>query len=205
MTTPAPDPYAGDLEPPERRAPEAAAPSRSRMRLLRPRRATAWGVAAVVLALAWAWTVSENAREHWWDGGEHVALTPSEDSWAAAGPVRVHLLGAEAVDVPGESPPDGFGYYEIVLAVTVDDVTSRSCEVEVATADGRLFLAGEEVPDGDDAYVSSLTCGTSDPSEEPVPSSESLLVLLPEDAEPVAVRVDAPDFPAASFVEFRLG
>lgn len=68
---------------------------------------------------------------------------------------------------------------------------------------GRLFLAGREVPYAD-PYDSSLTCGTADPQEDPVPPSQSVLVLVPADAELVSVRVDAREFPPARFIEFPL-
>lgn len=78
-----------------------------------------------------------------------------------------------------------------------------SCDVEVRDARGRLFEAGREVPRAD-PFVTSLRCGTSDPGEDPVPTDQSLVVLVPTDAELSSVRVVAREFPPARFIELPL-
>ncbi len=179
----------------------ALAPERSRVTTV---------VAAVALVLglgAWGWFATEDARDGWWALGEHVAITPDDDGWVEVAPVRLRLVGAEA-DVrtgPGTAPPAGFSYLELTFEVTSEETEAyRSCEVEVLDEQGRLFLAGREVPGLGDDYVSELMCGTSDPEDDPVPSTQATLVLVPDDAVPVSVRVDSRDFPPASFVELPL-
>lgn len=209
--TSAPDPYAvettddgaehsreiatvGDGAPPRRDRP-------------RSRRTTAIAVVGLILALAvWGWFATANAREGWWAMGDHIALTPDEQGWAGTGPVQLRLAeSTDDVTVDDGSPPAGFRYLEIVLEVdSTETESTMSCDVQVLDADGRLFLAGREVPGLGEDYVSSLTCGTSDPAEYPVEPVQAMLVLLPEDAEPVSVRVSSTGFPPARFVELPL-
>lgn len=189
-------------------------------------------VAAMVAALAlagslagWGWFASEQARAGWWTFGQHVAITPDDQGWAHVDTLSVRLTGAEAVSSIGEEQaPAGFEFLALDLQVetqppaeveTDADADSgaaadadaprplSTCEVQVRDEQGRLFLAGEEVP-YEDPYVSSLTCGTSDPDEDPVPTDQSLLVLVPVGAELVSVRVDAMEFPPARFLELPL-
>ncbi|USQ80357.1 hypothetical protein NF556_01450 [Ornithinimicrobium faecis] len=162
-------------------------------------------VAAVVLVLSlsgWGWFASEQAREAWWAFGQNVAVGPDGQGWASLDTVSVRLDGADTVPiVDEEAPPDGFEF--LALDFTVDAATPTelsTCEVQVRDTQGRLFLAGAEVP-RDDAFDSSLMCGTSDPEEDPVPASQSVLVLVPVDAALDSVRVDAREFPPAEFIE----
>ena len=189
---------------------------------------------ALAVSLAgWGWFASEQARAGWWTFGQHVAITPDDQGWAHVDTLSVRLTGAEAVASIGEEQaPAGFEFLALDLQVETQppaeaetdadsgaesdaeadanadadaDAPRRlsTCEVQVRDEQGRLFLAGEEVP-YEDPYVSSLTCGTSDPDEDPVPRNQSLLVLVPVEAELVSVRVDAMEFPPARFLELPL-
>lgn len=172
----------------------------------RGRVASTTAVLALVLSLAgWGWFASENARELWWPAGQHVAVEPDEAGWATVDTVSVRLTDAQRVSaVDGNQPPGGFEYLAVDFEVVATDTESyRSCEVEVRDAQDRLFLAGREVPNGD-PYSSSLTCGTSDPADDPVPENQSVLVLVPVDAELESVRVVSREFPPATFVDFPL-
>jgi len=170
----------------------------------RSRRSTA--VAAVGLGVSlvvWGWFATANARDGWWAMGDHVAISPDADGWAASAPVTVRLDEVTPdASVADGSAPAGFSYLELVFDVgSTEKESTVSCTVEVLAADGRLFLAGREVPGLGDEYVSELACGTSDPVEYPVPERQAMLVLLPDGAEPVSVRVDSPAFPPAEFIE----
>lgn len=209
--TSAPDPYAvetsdGGADHPREVATvgDGALPRHDRPR---SRRTTAIAVVGLIVSLlVWGWFATANAREGWWAMGDHVALTPDDEGWAGAGPVELRLTeSTDDVTVADGSPPAGFRYLELVLEVdSTEEESSLSCDVEVLAADGRLFLAGREVPGLGEDYVSSLTCGTSDPAEYPVEPRQAMLVLLPEDAEPVSVRVSSSAFPPARFVELPL-
>ena len=160
----------------------------------------------LVISLAgWGWFASGNAREGWWAFGQHVAIEPDAQGWATVETVRVRLTGAEtATEIDGEAPPAGFTYLELDFAVESTETEAwRTCTVQVRDAEGRLFESGREVPRSD-PYLTELTCGTDDPDEDPVPTAQSVLVLVPVDAEPVSVRVDSREFPDATFVEIPL-
>lgn len=163
------------------------------------------GVLAVSLA-GWGWFASEGARSGWWAFGEHVAAGPDDEGWASLDTVRVRLAGVETVaEVDGERPPAGFTYLALEFEVDAgSNEALRNCDVAVRDAQGRLFLAGQEVPGGD-PYTSWLECGSTDVAEDPVPTEQSLLVLVPADAEPAAVRLTAMAFPPAEFIELPLG
>lgn len=221
MTTPPPDPY-GAVEqepalPPEQ--PTSARPgeppspgtepTRSRLTHERePRRriASTVSILALVVSLAgWGWLATTNARDGWWSLGQHVAVEPADDGWASVDTLSVRLTGTEVVDsVDDTEPPAGFRFLVLDLEVRSTEIeNSRSCTIEVMDNEGRLFLAGQEVPYAD-PYVSDLICGTSDPGEDPVPGDQSTLVLVPADAELVSVRISSAEFPAATFVELPL-
>lgn len=164
-------------------------------------------VAAAVLVLAlagWGWFATEQARAGWWTFGEHVAVGPEGQGWASTDALSLRLAGVETVpEVDEERPPAGFTYLAVELQVDATTPTELTrCTVQVLDRQGRLFRAGQEVP-GADPYASSLTCGSSDP-EDPVPTRQSLLVLVPADAELVSVRVGALEFPPARFIELPL-
>lgn len=163
---------------------------------------------AVVLVgslAAWGWFASGQARDGWWALGQHVAEGPDDQGVATLDTLGVRLVGVEEVaEVDEERPPAGLRYLAVDLSVTAPEASDlTSCEVVLRDDRGRLFEAGVEVP-REDPYVTSLTCGTTDPTEEPVPQDQSLLVLVPEDAELDSVRVLARDFPPASFLELPL-
>lgn len=162
-------------------------------------------VALVISLAGWGWFASEQGREAWWAFGQNVAVGPDDQGWAGIDTVSVRIEGADTVPVVDEeSPPDGFEFLALDFRVDAATPTELSrCEVQVRDERGRLFLAGTEVPRGD-PYDSSLTCGTADPEEDPVPPSQSVLVLVPVDAELVSVRVDAREFPPAEFIELPL-
>ncbi|GAB2603931.1 hypothetical protein [Pseudactinotalea suaedae] len=173
-----------------------------------PRRrvASTAAVLALVGSLAgWGWFASENAREGWWEFGRHVAVEPGDDGWADVDTLSVRLTAADtATTIDGVEPPAGFEYLVLAFDVEATEVELyRSCTVEVLDTQGREFLAGREVPNGD-PYTSELMCGTSDPEEDPVPGAQSVLVLVPTGAEPVSVRIDSREFPPATFVELPL-
>lgn len=172
----------------------------------RGRVASTTAVLALVLSLAgWGWFASENARTGWWEFGQHVAVEPDQEGWANVDTVSVRLVEADrGATVPDSAPPAGFEYLALDFEVEATEIESyRSCSVEVRDVQGRQFLAGREVPNGD-PYSSELMCGTSDPTEDPVPGDQSVLVLVPLGAELDSVRVDSREFPAATFVELRL-
>lgn len=211
--TGAPDPYEPGPAPASSDdsgpAPEAtdvaiAEPEHPMLAPARSRRTTAIAVVGLVVSLVvWGWFASANARDGWWANGDHIAITPDAEGWVSAAPVSLRLDEVNPdVTVEDGTAPDGFSYLELVLSVDSTEQESwLSCPVQVLAADGRLFLAGREVPGLGDDYVSELMCGTSDPVEEPVPGSQSMLVLLPDGAEPVSVRVGSSTFPPAEFVE----
>lgn len=179
---------------------------------------TVIALSALVLSLGgWGWLASEQGREGWWAFGQHAAVTPGDQGWADLGTLSVRVAGSETLlEVDEVQPPAGFTFLALDLEVRAEEAGEEaaeetaeeaselsSCEVQVRDSRGRLFLAGQEVP-RDDAYVTSLTCGTSDPQEEPVPATQSLLVLVPLEAELISVRVDAREFPPARFIELPL-
>ncbi|WP_420114201.1 hypothetical protein [Pseudactinotalea sp.] len=191
--------------------PPSSGPDRPRSGLAtqprgRGRVASTTAVLALVLSLAgWGWFASENARTGWWEFGQHVSVEPDQEGWAGVDTVRVRLTGAEiASGIEDYRPPSGFTYLVLDFDVEATETeTYRSCTVEVRDEQGRLFLAGREVPNGD-PYSSELMCGTSDPADDPVPGTQSVLVLVPVDAALESVRVDSREFPAATFIELRL-
>lgn len=165
-------------------------------------------VCAVVLigSLAgWGWFASDQARAGWWAFGQHVAVGPDDQGVATLETLGVRLVGVEEVaEVDEERPPSGLRYLAVDLSVSTHGASElRSCDVLLRDDRGRLFEAGAEVP-REDPYVTSLTCGTTDPAEEPVPPDQSLLVLVPDDAELESVRVVTLDFPPARFLELPL-
>lgn len=172
----------------------------------RNRVASTVAVLGLAISLAgWGWFASDNARTGWWTYGQHVAAEVDEQGWASVDTLSVRLSRTATVTAIEESiPPPGFAYLVVDLEVASEETEqARSCDVEVLDTEGRLFLAGREVPNGD-PYTSSLMCGTSDPAEDPVPTDQSLLVLVPEGAEISSVRVSASDFPPATFIELPL-
>ena len=186
----------------------------------RPRHANVATLALVgglVLSLGgWGWFASVQAREGWWAFGQHVAVVPHEGGWAGVDSLGIRLAGVATVpEVEEERPPAGFTYLELDCEVDPAGPAEQeagqespllqlsTCEVQVRDELGRLFRAGREVPRSD-RHESSLRCGTSDPAQDPVPTRQSLLVLLPVDAVPASVRVDAQQFPPATFIELPL-
>lgn len=165
-------------------------------------------VAAVVLVLSlagWGWFASEDARAGWWAFGTHVAVVPDDQGWASIDTVRVRLAGAKTVpDIDGDRAPAGLAY--LVLDLEVDAGSNEqlsTCDVTVRDRQGRLFLAGEQVPGGD-PYTSWLQCGSADVEEDPVPAEQSMVVLVPVGADLTSVRVTATAFPPAQFIELPL-
>lgn len=160
----------------------------------------------LVLSLAgWGWFASEGARDGWWAFGQHVAVGPDDEGWASLDTVRVRLAGAETLsDIDGDRPPAGFAYLALDLEVEAGSNEQLSnCDVAVRDEQGRLFLAGEEVPGGD-PYTSWLQCGSTDAASDPVPTKQSVLVLVPVDADLTSVRLTAIAFPPAEFIELPL-
>lgn len=162
-------------------------------------------LALIASLVGWGWFASGQARDGWWALGQHVAVGPDDQGVATLESLGVRLLGVEEVaEVDEEQPPAGLRYLAVELSVSAEEASElRSCDVLLRDESGRLFEAGAQVP-REDPYVTSLTCGTSDPAEEPVPQDQSLLVLVPEDAELDSVRVVALDFPPARFLELPL-
>ncbi|UFU03704.1 hypothetical protein LQF12_03600 [Ruania suaedae] len=146
---------------------------------------------AVLALVALGWQVTREARVNWWPTGPHEAIGPGEDF---AG-VQVELVGLEPAgrvtewDTPW-SPPEGFEAWRTSLAVTTTQEELVSMEVLVETADGRQFAAGEHVPFSADGYEWSLSVAVPEEGEDPIPEVQHLLVLLPADAEPAAVRIE---------------
>lgn len=172
----------------------------------RGRATSAVAAVALVLSLAgWGWFATEQARAGWWAFGQHVAVEPDSEGWASLDGVSVRLSGVSTLPVVDEEePPAGFEFLAVDLIVEPSTPSElSSCEVQVRDEHGRLFLAGEAVPRAD-GYESSLTCGTSDPDEDPVPTDQSVLVLVPADVELRSVRVDAREFSPARFIELPL-
>ncbi|WP_109472479.1 hypothetical protein [Ornithinimicrobium cavernae] len=166
---------------------------------------TVVAVIALLLSLAgWGWFATEAARTGWWTFGEHVAVGPEEQGWASIDTLSVRLTSAGRAVGLEEEPPAGYVFLALDLQVeSTETELFRMCDVEVRDAQGRLFRAGREVP-STDPYESSLTCGTSDPEEDPVPTTASMLVLVPVDAELTSLRVVSREFPPARFIELPL-
>lgn len=172
----------------------------------RSRVATAVAVVGLVGSLAgWGWFATEQARDGWWALGQHEAVEPDAEGWASIDTLSVRLTGVDtATELDEEQPPEGYHYLLLDFEVEAPEASETgSCEVQVRDTQGRLFLAGQEVPRAD-PYVSSLRCGTSDPAEDPVPTDQSVVVLVPVDATPESVRVDAREFPPATFIALPL-
>lgn len=198
-----PEPY-GAAAPDD--APPAPPSGLDNDRHRRGRVASTAALLGLLAALAgWAWFATENAREGWWTFGQHVAIGPDGEGWASIDTVGVALVSVDvATEIDGVSPPTGYEYLVLDFEVEATETEQyRSCTVEVRDAEGRQFLAGREVPNGD-PYLSELMCGTSDPAEDPVPGAQSTLVLVPVGAELVSVRVDSNEFPPAEFIELPL-
>ncbi|MCK0112094.1 hypothetical protein MWU75_08095 [Ornithinimicrobium sp. F0845] len=172
----------------------------------RGRVATIVAATGLVVSFAgWGWFVSEQGREGWWSLGQHVAITPDDQGRAVVDSLSVRLTGAATVSEVEEEPaPAGFSYLVLDFEVSAEDSTEAStCDVQVRDDRGRLFQAGQEVPYAD-PYLPWLTCGSADHTEDPVPSHQSMLVLVPDDTGLVSVRVDAREFPPATFIELPL-
>ncbi|SEE89645.1 hypothetical protein [Ruania alba] len=157
-----------------------------------PRRALAIAVVGVLTTVAFGWRVSEQARETWWPSGAHAAVGPGEDF----GGIQVELDGIEpagqVVDWDGPwTPPAGFRAWRVSLAVTTRQSDFSSVEVLVEDTQGRQFAAGENVPFDPEGYEWSLAVTVPESGDDPIPEVQHLLVLLPADAEPAAVRIDA--------------
>ena len=204
-----PDPYGSvgqEPVPPPSSSTEQPRSGLTHERDPRRRIASTVSVLGLVISLAgWGWLATTNARDGWWALGQHVAVEPADDGWATVDTLSVRLTGTEMVDsVDDTEPPAGFRFLVLDLEVSSTETEmSRSCTIEVMDTEGRLFLAGREVPYAD-PYVPDLTCGTSDPREDPVPEDQSTLVLVPTDAELVSVRIGSREFPAATFIELSL-
>lgn len=205
-----PDRQGSEKQRPQDQRPQDQRPrprdSRPAPRHRRGRVGTAVTAGVLVLSLAgWGWFASEQARAGWWETGHHLAEQPDEQGWASIDTLRLRLAAVETVrEIGGEQPPTGFEFLAVTLEVDPDETgTLSTCVVEARDEQGRLFLAGREVP-REDPYVSSLTCGTADPEEDSVPTDQSVLVLVPVDAEVSSVRVTSRDFPPARFLELPL-
>lgn len=191
------DSGADDLYPP---VPATAAPLPPAPR---PSRRILWAIALLVAAFGWGWLASADLRETWWAAQPAHVLAPDAGGFVTGGPVSVRLVAVDDEPSVDERAPRGYAYLAVTLAVTVSDEGSRTCTVELIDADGRRFEAGAQVPSGE-PWTSSLRCGVSESYPE-LPPTQTMLVLLPQEAQPQAIRVLHNDLPSASVIEFPLG
>ncbi|QOR71262.1 hypothetical protein IM660_02860 [Ruania alkalisoli] len=155
------------------------------------RRTLVLTLVALISLIALGWQVTRDARESWWPSGPHAALGAGE----SLDGVQVELVAIEPAARVLEwdtvwSPPEGFQPWRISLAVTTTQDEYSFVTTLVESADGRLFEAGQNVPLSSDDYEWSLSVSAPEPGEDPIPEVQHLLVLLPEDAEPAAVRIE---------------
>lgn len=142
---------------------------------------------AMVLALAGlAWPASEPARELWWPRGEHVAVSPGGDGWAALGDVSLRLAAFDrAEELPDDPVPDGYVAWRAELATDGDGGDPLACSAQLQDTDGNRYGAGSRhLPSYDDESA-GVECGGAD--EE----AGVVYFLLPGGAEPDVVRVSA--------------
>ncbi|PZF84604.1 hypothetical protein [Jiangella anatolica] len=139
----------------------------------------------VVALAALAWPVSETARDVWWPRGQHVAVSPGGDGRAVVGDVSLSLASfGRADDVPDQPAPDGYTVWRAELASDGGGGESLNCTAQLQDADGRRYTAGSRyLPSYDDESI-GLYCGGPD-------GGGVAYFLLPDDAEPDAVRVSA--------------
>ncbi|UFU07061.1 hypothetical protein [Ruania halotolerans] len=156
------------------------------------RRAVVVALIGVLTLAAFGWRVSEQARESWWPSSAHEALGPGEDF----GGIQVELAGLEPAGQIADwngpwEPPAGFQAWKISLAVATTQSEFSSVEVLVEDGQGRQYLATENVPWDVEGYEWSLTVAIPEEDDDPIPGVQHLLVLLPADAEPAAVRIES--------------
>ncbi|TDE91631.1 hypothetical protein EXU48_15935 [Occultella glacieicola] len=172
----------------------------------RSRRATAiLAVVGILVLGALGWRVSAEARDAWWNGEAHVPVPVDANGVAELDGLQVELTGVERLD-DGVStygdrwePPDGLVLWQVGLAVQNTNTEILSLDVLVQDTEGRRFETGSEVPYGVDGVQDSLEVAPPEPGDDPLPDVQYLLVLMPQDAEPAAVRLEstwslAPDY-----------
>lgn len=149
-------------------------------------------VLAGVLALAaLGWQTSEFARESWWSSQPHVALDAGQDLQGFT-ITSAEVSRLETVQTwEGSWPvPDGFQLWAVSLAVQTQQDEVSSVVVFLEDESGRVFEAAENTPWGVDGYEDMLRVATPGADDDPLPPVQQLLVLTPDDAVPVAVRVE---------------
>jgi hypothetical protein len=143
----------------------------------------------VVAVAALGWTVSERLRDVWWGDQPNVAHQPNDEGWAAIDDRSLRLISLSEITDP---PPDeltGESRVRPGLSIWRAEVEAdaagepKTCAGELEDASGHRYNGeSPQVPSFDDETY-SIECGGGD-----VPVSVAYF-LLPEDAEPVAVRV----------------
>lgn len=160
----------------------------------------------VPVVLAFLWVASDEARAGWWRVENHLPVQPGPLGWAVIEDTGLSLESFERLRVLQEDdesfhPPAGYAVWRAVVASRSDYPDTRYCDVGVVDDRGRTFTAPLiGVPGYSDSTVGCGArpdpedLGEDPPAEgEPFPRPGSIvtevLFLLPEDAEPVEVRV----------------
>lgn len=158
-----------------------------------------WRRNAIALALLlpalgglW-WVEGGDARESWWKGQPHLAVGPGAGGWAQIDGTLMRLTDLERVEVlepEFEEPwtaPTGYVLWRAVLDWRTELDEVRYCTAQLVDDAGRTFGVPDRVPRIPEVFAfSDVACGAPDPG---VPMRHEIFYVLPEGAEPVAMKV----------------
>lgn len=147
----------------------------------------------VVVGLLAAWQTSHEARNGWWPGQPHQAVGPGGDGVARAGGLGVELEQVAALDSVPTWEEDvtalpGHRFWHVQLRVDATNSEVNNCEVGIEDSQGRIYLAGANVPPGVEGYAPYPDCS---PTENGEPTVQEFIVTTPADSEPHYVRLES--------------
>lgn len=145
----------------------------------------------MVLVLgALGWALSGPARDVWWAGHPrvpHTADPSAGDGWTTIDDIGVRLAEFDVAPPVDDDVPAGFTAWRATIEVRTEGSESRYCDAELEDTEGKRYASGSSyLPRYDDVSF-AIECGTG---EEP---SATTYFLLPDDAEPRAVRLSGND------------
>ncbi|ACQ78724.1 hypothetical protein Bcav_0461 [Beutenbergia cavernae DSM 12333] len=154
-----------------------------------PGRTVALVVTALLAVGAMVVTVGWSDARRWWDAQPRTAVVPDDDGVATIGDVAFRLSSFErlaSIDTGFEiwQAPAGTQLWRVETEVVAQGEEASACDLELLTADGRVFTRSDQAPAADVASW-SFYCGYD---EEDGPT-QIVDFLLPADAEPVQVRI----------------
>lgn len=154
-----------------------------------PGRTVALVVVALVAVAAMVVTVGWTDARAWWDAQPRTAVVPDDDGVATIDDVAFRLVSFErlaSIDTGFEiwQAPDGTQLWRVELEIVAQAEEAPSCELELLTADGRVFTRSDQAPTADVASW-GFSCGY-DEDDGPM---QIVDFLLPADADPTQVRI----------------